>query len=236
MAKTKQPKESKESSVPASDAKDAASAKSKVAVRTPEDDEAELMQNIQKSWSYLANLLLGLLFVLSVAYVGYHAWDIRMYAIRTYGLVIHEFDPWFNYRATEYLKDNGIYAFFHWFDYKVWYPLGRPVGTTIYPGMQLTSVAIWRFLNEVWGLTISLNDVCCYVPTWGGVAATTFLALLTKECSGSWTAGAFAASIMAIVPAHIMRSVGGGYDNESIALTAMTMTFFFVVSCIACRS
>ena len=226
MAKTKQPKESKESSVPASDAKDAASAKSKVAVRTPEDDEAELMQNIQKSWSYLANLLLGLLFVLSVAYVGYHAWDIRMYAIRTYGLVIHEFDPWFNYRATEYLKDNGIYAFFHWFDYKVWYPLGRPVGTTIYPGMQLTSVAIWRFLNEVWGLTISLNDVCCYVPTWGGVAATTFLALLTKECSGSWTAGAFAASIMAIVPAHIMRSVGGGYDNESIALTAMTMTFF----------
>jgi dolichyl-diphosphooligosaccharide--protein glycosyltransferase len=31
---------------------------------------------------------------------------------------------------------------------------------------------------------------------------------------------------MAIVPAHMMRSVGGGYDNESIAITAMTMTFY----------
>ena len=24
-----------------------------------------------------------------------------------YGLVIHEFDPWFNYRAAEYLAANG---------------------------------------------------------------------------------------------------------------------------------
>ena len=37
---------------------------------------------------------------------------------------------------------------------------------------------------------------------------------------------AAAALIMAIVPAHIMRSVGGGYDNESIALTAMCATFY----------
>lgn len=26
---------------------------------------------------------------------------------------------------------------------------------------------------------------------------------------------------MAVIPAHIMRSIGGGYDNESIAMTAM---------------
>jgi len=32
--------------------------------------------------------------------------------------------------------------------------------------------------------------------------------------------------IMATIPAHLMRSVGGGYDNESIALTAMCATFF----------
>ncbi len=29
------------------------------------------------------------------------AYTIRLYAIEEYGLVIHEFDPWFNYRATE---------------------------------------------------------------------------------------------------------------------------------------
>ena len=41
--------------------------------------------------------------------------------------------------------------------------------------------------------------------------------------------GVFAMSMMAIVPAHLMRSVGGGYDNESVAVTAMNLTFYFWV-------
>ena len=76
-------------------------------------------------------------------FAAYLAYDIRMYAIRIYGYVIHEFDPWFNYRATEYLDQNGWHAFFHWFDYESWYPLGRPVGTTIYPGMQITACLLY---------------------------------------------------------------------------------------------
>ena len=36
----------------------------------------------------------------------------------------------------------------------------------------------------------------------------------------------FAMGFMGVVPAHLMRSVGGGYDNESVAVTAMTLTFF----------
>ena len=147
------------------------------------------------------------------------------YAIRTFGTVIHEFDPWFNYRATEYLDEHGWHAFFHWFDYESWYPLGRPVGTTIYPGMQITSVCIKRLLALI-GRPMTLNDVCCYVPAWFGVLASWCLGSLTRECSNSMSCGAFAALIMALVPAHIMRSVGGGYDNESIAMTAMCLTFW----------
>ena len=49
-------------------------------------------------------------------YAGHLAYDIRLYAIRGFGTVIHEFDPWFNYRATEYLDKYGWHAFFHWFD------------------------------------------------------------------------------------------------------------------------
>merc|ERR1719409_1068483 len=120
---------------------------------------------------------------LSVMLVAtFMAYDIRLYAIRVYGYVIHEFDPWFNYRATEYLDEHGWHAFFHWFDYESWYPLGRPVGTTIYPGMQITSVVIKNTLNAL-GNPISLNDVCCMVPVWFGVTATCFLSLLTSECS-----------------------------------------------------
>ena len=74
---------------------------------------------------------------------------------------------------------------------------------------------------------MSLNDVCCFVPAWFGSSATLFLGLLAGECSMSSTATVVASGIMAVIPAHIMRSVGGGYDNESIALTAMCMTFYF---------
>jgi dolichyl-diphosphooligosaccharide---protein glycosyltransferase len=164
-------------------------------------------------------------FTLTMLYASWLAYDIRLYAIREYGYVIHEFDPWFNYRATEYLDEHGWTKFFHWFDYESWYPLGRPVGTTIYPGMQISSVVIKRTLNAL-GNPISLNDVCCMVPAWFGVSATWFLALFTSECSGSLSAGAFAGLIMSIVPCHIMRSVGGGYDNESVAMTAMCATFY----------
>ena len=63
--------------------------------------------------------------VLAVA--AYLAYDIRLYAVKEYGRIIHEFDPWFNYRATEYLAEHGWFKFCNWFDYMSWYPLGRPV-------------------------------------------------------------------------------------------------------------
>ena len=149
---------------------------------------------------YSVRILLILIALLS-------AYNIRLHALEIYGNVIHEFDPWFNYRATVYLRDNGMEKFFKWYDHKVWYPLGRPVGTTIYPGMQLTSVFIFNTL-ESFGMPMSLNDVCCFVPAWFGVLATGFIGLLAYECTGSADVGALASFIMAIVPAHLMRSVG----------------------------
>jgi dolichyl-diphosphooligosaccharide--protein glycosyltransferase len=104
---------------------------------------------------------------------------IRLHAVRTYGEIVHEFDPYFHFRAAEYrlvrrvlsllvaaavtprrsvrrrhrtrtirggprgarryLDRHGARAFFSWFDHASWYPLGRPVGTTIYPGLQVST-------------------------------------------------------------------------------------------------
>ena len=155
------------------------------------------------------------------------AYTIRLFAIETYGKVIHEFDPWFNFRATKYLADNGWTKFFRWFDYKAWYPLGRPIGTTIYPGMQILSVYLWKFLNASGIANMNLNDVCVFVPAWLGATSSLWLGALTAEASGSNNAGVVAAAIYAIIPAHIMRSVGGGYDNESVAMDTMLATFYF---------
>jgi dolichyl-diphosphooligosaccharide--protein glycosyltransferase len=51
-----------------------------------------------------------------------------------YESVIHEFDPYFNYRTTSFLTSEGYYSFHNWFDDMAWYPLGRIIGGTIYPG------------------------------------------------------------------------------------------------------
>jgi dolichyl-diphosphooligosaccharide--protein glycosyltransferase len=53
--------------------------------------------------------------------------------------------------------------------------------------------------------------------------------VLMEMFSPALECAAFAMGMMAIVPAHLMRSVGGGYDNESIANTAMVLTFYFWV-------
>ena len=167
-------------------------------------------------------LWVGRLYILYQA--CFYAYDFRMHAIRTFGLVIHEFDPWFNFRATQYLADHGLYNFFHWYDYMSWSPLGRPIGTTIYPGMQIASVLIWKALN-FGGYEISLNDVCCYVPVWFGVFATCLIFLFTWVTTRSPNAAVCASAVMAIIPAHLMRSIGGGFDNESVAVSCMCLTF-----------
>eukprot|EP00759_Apiculatamorpha_spiralis_P005210 PhF_6_TR13180/c0_g1_i1/m.20790/K07151/STT3; dolichyl-diphosphooligosaccharide--protein glycosyltransferase len=182
-------------------------------------------------------LIVYAMWLAGMSYAVLSAYRIRLHAIKEFGTIIHEFDPWFNFRATQYLNKHGWHAFFHWFDYMVWYPLGRPVGTTIYPGLQITSVVIYRIRRMIGGkYAMSLNDVCCYVPCWFGSSAAVFVGLLTYECSGSMTASAVSALIMAIIPAHTMRSVGGGYDNECIAMTAMAATFYLWVRSIRAKT
>ena len=147
----------------------------------------------------------------------YAAVRIRLFAVINYGYVIHEFDPWFNYRAAEYMVRNGWDAFQAWYDHECWYPLGRHVGSTTYPGLQLTAWAIYEVLQRI--MPTSLNDVCVLIPAGFGAVAALFTGALAAEVAGSANAGVAAAGLMAILPAHLMRSVAGGFDNESIAIT-----------------
>eukprot|EP01129_Flabellula_baltica_P013804 TRINITY_DN648_c0_g2_i1.p1 TRINITY_DN648_c0_g2~~TRINITY_DN648_c0_g2_i1.p1 ORF type:complete len:735 (+),score=133.47 TRINITY_DN648_c0_g2_i1:48-2252(+) len=164
--------------------------------------------------------------ILGVVFLA--AYFIRLGAVYKYGRIIHEFDPWFNFRATQYLVDNGWEKFSTWFDYESWYPIGRPVGTTLYPGMMVTAAVIFRIF-EFLGLGLTLNDVCVFIPAGFAIFTCYFTYLLAKEVSNSEKASLLSAGVMAILPAHLMRSVAGGYDNECIAMAAIACTFYFWV-------
>jgi len=217
---------------------------------------------IQRAVRALFYVATGLVKIALVGYCCMRAYRLRMHAVRLYGYIIHEFDPWFNYRATEYLAEHGAHKFFHWYDYMSWYPIGRPVGTTIYPGMQFISVWIWRAMEMIPETSVkipkklwkrlpkalaealpyrgrllkfgpmSVNDVCVMVPAWFGALATLFAYLLASELSGSRSVGVCTAFIMAIIPAHMMRSSAGEFDNECVAVAAFCATLWLWSRCI----
>ena len=50
----------------------------------------------------------------------------------------------------------GFYDFLNWFDETAWYPLGRDVGGTVYPGLMLTAGGMHAFLNGL-GFTTNIQ-------------------------------------------------------------------------------
>merc|ERR1719273_391012 len=152
------------------------------------------------------------------------AFSIRLFSVLRFESVIHEFDPYFNYRTTKYLADEGFYNFHNWFDDRAWYPLGRIIGGTIYPGLMITSATIYHFLQAL-NLTIDVRNVCVFLAPLFSSFTAIVTYLLTSELH-STGAGLVAASMIAIVPGYISRSVAGSYDNEGIAIFCMLFTYY----------
>lgn len=86
------------------------------------------------------------------------AFACRLFSVLRYESVIHEFDPYFNFRSTKYLVNEGIYNFLNWFDESAWYPLGRIVGGTVYPG-KFAMRSQHEHGTEV---RFRSYDYCCY--------------------------------------------------------------------------
>jgi len=165
-----------------------------------------------------------------LALVWVIAFSSRLFSIVRFESIIHEFDPWFNYRATHYMVKHGYYNFHNWFDERAWYPLGRIVGGTVYPGLMITSGLI-HFVLDLLHIPIHIRDICVFLaPIFSGLTAfATYL--LTKEL---WNerAGLFSAIFIAIAPGYISRSVAGSYDNEGIAIFALMLTYYLWIKAV----
>ncbi|GAA5968704.1 hypothetical protein JCM11641_000702 [Rhodosporidiobolus odoratus] len=177
-------------------------------------------QTSETTRSFLRTIILGLIAGAAVAS--------REFAVVRFESIIHEFDPWFNFRATKVLTEQGFYAFWNWFDPTAWYPLGRVVGGTLYPGLMVTSGLIWKLLH-FFSIPVDIREVCVQLaPAFSGLTAlaTYFFAKeVGKEGSREGT-GLWAALFIAIAPGYISRSVAGSYDNEAIAIFILMITFY----------
>ena len=115
----------------------------------------ESIQSIAQKWAPIFRIVI--LLTISVM-----AFFVRIFSVIRYESIIHEFDPWFNYRATQYLAKEGLYGLWNWFDSESWYPLGRSIGGTIYPGLMSTSAIIYWVLHKL-SLPVDIRNVCVFL-------------------------------------------------------------------------
>ncbi|CAK7270205.1 oligosaccharyl transferase stt3 subunit [Sporothrix epigloea] len=178
------------------------------------------LPDAKKTQSLRSSLRVVILFLIAAASVSS-----RLFSVIRFESIIHEFDPWFNFRATKYLVANGFYNFWDWFDDRTWHPLGRVTGGTLYPGLMVTSGAIYHALRAL-TIPIDIRNVCVLLaPAFSGLTAYSAY-LLTNEMTTSPSAGLLAAVFMGISPGYISRSVAGSYDNEAIAIFLLVFTFY----------
>ena len=130
----------------------------------------------------------------------------------------------FNYRTTVQLVENGYYDFVNWFDELSWYPLGRVVGGTVYPGIMVTAGLIHYAINAL-NFPIHIREVCVFLAPLFSAFTAVATYLLTTEFKDS-SAGLLSALFIGIVPGYISRSVAGSYDNEGIAIFLLVFTFY----------
>ena len=130
-----------------------------------------------------------------------------------YGSELFEFDPFYNFRATEYLVNNGAEAYFGWFDEKSWYPFGRNVSESSQVVLHFSTAISY----QIFGGNSSLYDFTVLFPLVIG-SLTSILVFAFVRVIGGTTAGLFAALIFSISLPIITRGMSGWFKSEPLGL------------------
>jgi len=142
-----------------------------------------------------------------------------------YGFELNEFDPFFNYRATQYIVDNGLNAYFQWHDDLSWYPEGRDVSNTSQVVLHTTAaITYWIF-----GGGMNLYDFTILFPViFGSLSAIVIFALV--RVIGGTTAGLFAALFFSVSLPIIIRGTIGWFKSEPLGLFFGILGVYFLLS------
>ena len=142
-----------------------------------------------------------------------------------YGFELFEFDPFFNYRATEYILENGTDAYFNWIDEKSWHPFGRNVSETSQVTLHLTAASLYTIFN----FGSSLYDFTILFPMVVG-SLTAIAVFAFVRVLGGTTAGLFAALIFSISLPIFTRGLIGWFKSEPLGLFFAFIAMYLFVS------
>ncbi len=172
---------------------------------------------------------------LALAAIFSAALIIRIYPAK-YGFFINEFDPYFDYYATDFLVQHfnekgllGMLDYFSWTDTQTWYPGGRIVANTSQVGLHFAGAILYIITISIIGLSISLYDFIVLFPVVIGSLTTLAMYLLVKRISNA-SAGLLAALVIAFSPPIIQRGALGWYKSEPLALFLIVLGSYFFLT------
>ena len=164
-----------------------------------------------------------LLFICMVAIVVLGTF-IRFLPLK-WGFNLSEFDPYFQYDVTRHIVKNGFQSWGSWHIDDMWFPQGRDVAYTSFPGLPMTGAAFYFIISSL-GLNVSVLDACIVFPI--VFAALTCIAVyyLGKEVGGKGV-GLLSALFLATSPAYMSRTTLGFYDDETVGVLGIILTSLF---------
>ncbi|RVW85518.1 Dolichyl-diphosphooligosaccharide--protein glycosyltransferase subunit STT3B [Vitis vinifera] len=144
----------------------------------------------------------------------------RLFSVLRYESMIHEFDPYFNYRTTVFFDREGILRVLELVRLRELVPSRRIIGGTLYPGLMVTAALIYsiiRFLR----FAVHIREVCVLTARSSHQTPPLSAYFFGKELWDSG-AGLVAAALIAICP-------GGQHGFACLGL-ASAFGYFYMVS------
>ncbi|HKZ94872.1 MAG TPA: STT3 domain-containing protein [Candidatus Bathyarchaeia archaeon] len=164
------------------------------------------------------------------------AFTVRLLPMR-WGYYLSEFDPYFQYRLTKDIVQNGYGHWLTWQDTMSWWPWGRDVGYTAFPGLAIVAATLYNIFNAL-GVPmvpsyaagpLASDPVYNFVIMFPVVMATlTCLAIYFwgKDIGGK-EVGLFTAFFLALNGSYIGRTALGFFDDETIGVFSIIMYSLF---------
>ncbi|MDC4231658.1 MAG: hypothetical protein M8319_04965, partial [Nitrosopumilus sp.] len=165
------------------------------------------------------------LLIISILVLSFTVSFLLRSQVADFGFELNEFDPFFNYRATQYVVDNGVEAYFDWNDSLSWYPLGRDVSATSQVMLHLTAATTYL----IFGGGSDLYDFTIIFPAIFGSLSVIVLFALVRVIGGT-TAGLFSALLFSISLPILIRGPIGWFKSEPLGLFFGLLTVYLLLS------
>ena len=137
----------------------------------------------------------------------------RSLPVAQHGYDLHEFDPFFNYRATEYIVENGLAEYMEWHDELSWYGHGRDISATSQVMLHATAAGAYA----AFGAGSDLYDFAVMFPVVVGSLTVLAVFALVRLVGGTG-AGLAAALLYSVSLPVVLRGSLGWFKSEPLGV------------------